>query len=177
MSKIHSNNCCLGPPPEGFVEQALNRGTKYLGLSPVSANGPEVKPNFPKSNQLEYLDLNGSNMEKEYFRQLIFSCQNLTKLSVQSFIGEWNSEDLVTGIAKNASTLKVLDISKCSKLHPHQIMDIVTFCVNLSEANFGDTEHSEDSLTFICEHLTPTIRKLRLFEDLNSSGTETLFEK
>ena len=44
-----------GPPPDGFVEQALCRGTKYLCL--MTHANPEAIPNFPKSNQLEYLDI------------------------------------------------------------------------------------------------------------------------
>ena len=128
----------------------------------ASAN-PEVIPNFPKSNQLEYLDLNFSNMEEEYFRQLILSCHKLTKLSVYYIIGQWKSADLVKGILQNASTLKVLDISKdkSEKLVPKQIMDIVTSCVNLTEANFGELNRGEEWTPFLCENITATIKKLR----------------
>ena len=154
-----------GPPPDGFVEQALCRGTKYLCL--MTHANPEAIPNFPKSNQLEYLDINSSNIEEEYFRQLILSCHKLTKLSVYYLIGQWKSADLVKGILQNALTLKVLDISKdkYEKLVPKQIKDIVKACVNLTEANFGEIHRGEEWTSFVCENLTTKIRKLRLDKD------------
>ena len=58
---------CSGPIPDNFIEQAMARGTKYLGLANVSASS-NPKPNFPQTNQVKYLSLSGSNMEENYFR-------------------------------------------------------------------------------------------------------------
>ena len=115
----------------------MARGTKYLGLANVNRMF-EPKPNFPKINHVEYLTLSGSNMEENYFRQLISSCHCLIKLSVYHFIGTWNPKDLFRGILQNASTLKVLDLStKCSFQCSNDIELIVKRCINLTEANFG----------------------------------------
>ena len=131
---------CSGPIPNDLIEQAMARGTKYLGLSNVNAMF-EPKPNFPKTNQVKYLTLSGSNMEENYFRQLISSCHCLTKLSVYHFIGSWNPKDLFRGILQNASTLKVLDLSKCRDMSSNDIELIVKRCINLTEANFGQMQH------------------------------------
>jgi hypothetical protein len=58
---------CSGPIPDNFIEQAMARGTKYIGLANVCASA-NPKPNFPKTNQVKYLTLSGSNMEETYFR-------------------------------------------------------------------------------------------------------------
>ena len=58
---------CSGPIPDNFIEQAMARGTKYLGLANVCASA-NPKPNFPKTNQVKYLTLSGANMEENYFR-------------------------------------------------------------------------------------------------------------
>jgi hypothetical protein len=114
----------------------MARGAKYLGLVNVNRMF-EPKPNFPKNNHVEYLTLSGSNMEENYFRQLISSCHCLTKLSVYQCIGTWNPKDLFRGILQNASTLKVLDLSKCRQMSSNDIEQIVKRCINLTEANFG----------------------------------------
>ena len=117
----------------------MARGTKYLGLANVNRMF-EPKPNFPKTNQVKYLTLSGSNMEENYFKQLISSCHCLIKLSVYHFIGTWNPKDLFRGILQNASTLKVLDLFKCRDMSSNDIELIVKRCINLTEANFGEMQ-------------------------------------
>jgi hypothetical protein len=61
------------------------KGTKYLGLTSgeVYVNPHQsIKPYFPNTNELEYLDLTGVCMEVDYFTQLIMSCHKLVKLSI-----------------------------------------------------------------------------------------------
>ena len=73
-----------GTVPHKLLEQALSRGTKYLGLSNLNFVST-LEPNFPLTNQVEYLALSSSLMDKKYFRQLLLSCHNLKKLSVARF--------------------------------------------------------------------------------------------
>ena len=96
------------------------------------------------------------------FRQLISSCHCLTKLSVYHFIGSWeeNPRDLLRGILQNASTLKVLDLSKCESLSGNDIELIVKRCIKLIEANFGQMDHY--SVSYLSRNLTPSIEKLGL---------------
>ena len=96
------------------------------------------------------------------FRQLISSCHCLTKLSVYHFIGSWEEKprDLLRGILQNASTLKVLDLSKCESLSSNDIELIVKRCIKLTEANFGQMEHY--SVSYLSRNLTTSIEKLGL---------------
>ena len=140
------------------VEQILSRGTKYLCLSSELPDYYVAKPNFQKSNQLKYLDIGATNMERGYFLQLILSCHKLEKLSIRSTLCDWSSKDLLEGILKNASTLKVLDLQELAygleTLKVEQISQIVTHCLNLTEANFGtlichDEIFMKNTLSFI----------------------------
>ena len=96
------------------------------------------------------------------FRQLISSCHCLTKLSVYHFIGSWEEKprDLLRGILQNASTLKVLDLSKCESLSGNDIELIIKRCIKLTEANFGQMEHY--SVSYLSRNLTASIEKLGL---------------
>ena len=144
-----------GVVPHKFLEQALSRGAKYLGLSNLSFIST-LEPNFPPKNQVEYLALSSSLMDEKYFRQLILSCHNLKKLSVNE--GYWKSDDLIKGILQNSNSLKVLDLSGCYKLKQQDFKLIISSCLKLTEANF-------DHMTIwdsIFVNLTPNIEKLSL---------------
>ena len=93
---------------------------------------------------------------------MISSCHCLTKLSVYHFIGSWEEKprDLLRGILQNASTLKVLDLSKCESLSSNDIELIVKRCIKLTEANFGQMEHY--STSYLSRNLTTSIEKLGL---------------
>ena len=125
-----------GVVPHKFLEQALSRGAKYLGLSNLSFIST-LEPNFPPKNQVEYLDLTGSYMDENYFRQLMLSCHSLIKLSVANPCGAWKSKDLLKGIFQNSNSLKVLDLSGCNKLTDQDIKSILSNCLNLTEVNLS----------------------------------------
>ena len=91
---------------------------------------------------------------------MISSCHCLTKLSVYHFIGGSHPRDLLRGILQNASTLKVLDLSKCFCLSSNDIEQIVKRCIKLTEANFGQMEHY--SISYLSRNLTTSIEKLGL---------------
>ena len=150
-----------GVVPHQLLKQALSRGTKYLGLSNLSFVSTVVEPNFPPNNQVEYLDLSTSLMDEKYFRQLILSCHNLKKLSVND--GYWKSEDLMKGILQNSNSLKVLDLSGCDKLKQEDVKSIVSSCLELTDANFDHmTICNTYSLSSIFANLTKNIEKLSL---------------
>ena len=147
-----------GMVPNKLLEQALSRGLKYLGLSRRSFFST-LEPNYPPTNQIEYLALRIpliSHVDEKYFRQLLLSCHNLKKLSVND--GDWKSDDLIEGILQNSDSLRVLDLSGCSKLNRQDMKSIISSCLKLTEANF-------DHMTIwdsIFSNLTPTIEKLSL---------------
>ena len=122
-----------GIVPHKLLEQALSRGVKYLGLSNLNFVST-LEPNFPPTNQVEYLALSSSLMNKNYFRQLLLSCHNLKKLSVND--GDWKSDDLIEGILQNSNSLRVLDLSGCGKLKVQGVKSIILSCIKLTEANF-----------------------------------------
>ena len=144
-----------GIVPHKLLEQALSRGAKYLGLSNLSF-ASTVEPNFPPTNQVEYLALSSSLMDEKYFGELILSCHNLKKLSVND--GDWKSDDLIKGILQNSNSLRVLDLSGCSKLNRQDMKSIISSCLKLTEANF-DHMTIWDSIFL---NLTPSIEKLSL---------------
>ena len=141
--------------PHQLLKQALSRGTKYLGLSNLNFVST-LEPNFPLTNQVEYLALSSSLMDKKYFRRFLLSCHNLKKLSVND--GDWKSDDLIEGILQNSNSLRVLDLSGCGKLKVQGVKSIISSCLKLTEANF-DHMTIWDSIFL---NLTPTIEKLSL---------------
>ena len=166
-----------GMVPNKLLEQALSRGAKYLGLSNLS-DVSTLKPNFPPTNQVEYLALSSSLMDENYFRQLILSCHKLTKLSVPGPYGTWNSDDLIEGILQNSNSLKVLDLSGCHKLDSQDLNTIVSVCLKLTDANFDHMNLHTYNLSSIFTNLTPNIKKLSLsgaslrLSDLNKLITQ-----
>ena len=150
-----------GMMPNKLLEQALTRGAKYLGLSNLS-DVSTLKPNFPHTNQVEYLALSSSLMDENYFRQFIRSCHKLTKLSVPGPYGTWNSDDLIEGIVQNSDSLKVLDLSGCHQLNFQDLNSIVSVCLKLTDANFDHMNLHTFNLSSIFTNLTPNIKKLSL---------------
>ena len=122
--------------PHRLLIQALSRGVRYLGISRLSFITTS-QLNFPPKNQVEYLDLTGSYMDGNYFRQLMLSCHSLIKLSLANPCGAWKSKDLLKGIFQNSNSLKVLDLSGCHKLTDQDIKSILSNCLNLTEVNLS----------------------------------------
>ena len=155
--------------PHSFLVEALSRGARYLGLSDVSFLSTS-QPNFPTTNQVEYLALSGPFMDENYFRELILSCHNLIKLSVANPCRAWKWDDLKKGILQNSNSLKVLDLSECPKLNSQDIKSILSSCLNLTEANFRanfsyNLRHVlEPNLSVKFESFAPNIEKLCLSE-------------
>ena len=89
--------------PNSFLLEALSRGTRYLGFFNVSFKSTS-QPNFPSTNQIEYLALRCSRMDENYFRELILSCHNLIKLSVSNPCRAWKCDHLKIGILQNYNT-------------------------------------------------------------------------
>ena len=149
--------------PHGLLVQALSRGARYLGLSNLSFILTS-QPNFPHTNQVEYLALSGSFMNENYFKQLILSCHNLKKLSLADPCGAWKSDDLMKGILQNSNSLRVLDLSGCCKLKPQDIKSIMSSCLNLTEANFSYNvwDIQVTNLSTIYANFTTNIKKLGL---------------
>ena len=149
--------------PHRLLVEALSRGTRYLGLSNLSFISTS-QPNFPPTNQVEYLALSGSFMDENYFRELILSCHSLIKLSVPNTRGAWKSEDLLKGILQNSNSLKVLDLSECHKLTYQDIKSILSKCLNLTEVNFSFNWWTllAPNLSDIFAKLTPNIEKISL---------------
>ena len=142
-----------------LLEQALSRGLKYLGLSKRSFFAT-LEPNYPPTNQVEYLALSSSLIDEKYFRQLLLSCHNLKKLSVND--GYWKSDDLMQGILQNSNSLKVLDLSGCDKLKQKDVKSIILSCLELTDANFDHMNLHTYNLASIFTNLTPNIKKLSL---------------
>ena len=163
--------------PERLLIQALSRGVTYLGISQLSLFST-LQLNFPSKNQVEYLDLSGSYMDENLFRQLMLSCHNLKKLSVADPYRAWKSEDLLKGILQNSNSLNVLDISKCYKLTYQDIKSILSSCLNLTEVNFSFNCWTVlvPNLSVIFASLTPNIERLSLSSDaISINAIKTLF--
>ena len=144
-----------------LLEQALSRGLKYLGLSRRSFFST-LEPNYPPTNQIEYLALRIpliSHVDEKYFRQLLLSCHNLKKFSVNDLT---ISDELTKGILQNSNSLKVLDLSACCKLDSQDLKSIVSRCLELTDANFDYLCLRTYNLASIFTNLTPNIKKLSL---------------
>ena len=72
------------------------------------------------------------------------------------------NDRLFTGIMQNSSSLTVLDLHNSRGLNALPFEEIVKNCVNLKEANFGETELNEPNIAFLCNNVTPKIENLSL---------------
>ena len=152
------------PPvmPHMLLVQALSRGVKYLGLSHLRFISTS-QPNFPTTNQVEYLALSGIDMDESNFRKLILSCHNLKKLFVNGNpYGTWKFDDLMKGIIQNSDSLKVLNLSGFCKLDSQDIISIMSKCLNLTEANFYFSSWDVPVSSVINANSAPNIKKLGL---------------
>ena len=173
----------LGTPqtpimPHMLLVQALSRGVKYLGLSHLRFISTS-QPNFPTTNQVEYLALSGIDMDENNFRKLISSCHNLKKLFVNGTgSGTWKFDDLMKGIIQNSNSLKVLNLSGFCKLDSQDIISIMSKCLNLTEANFYFSSWDVPVSSVINANSAPNIEKLCLsgsaisIEDISTLVTQ-----
>ena len=101
--------------PEGFLEQVLANGCKYLNVRQSNISGTLKLIN--SVSQLECLDIgvgdwtitvSCKNMWGRVLEDIISSCRNLKKLSL-AFQYTFNHQ-IVKNICKNGSTLQVLDL-------------------------------------------------------------------
>ena len=122
--------------------------------------------------------------EERVFEEITASCHSLEKLSLS---GQGTlSLKIIENICQNGQTLKVLDLHECEALHFDEIKCIITNCKGLVELNldnyhswatmFGVNSLCSESIKFICENLTESIRKLSLFNQdfITDSHVETL---
>ena len=148
--------------PHMLLVQALSRGVKYLGLDNLRFVSTS-QPDFPTTNQVEYLALSGIDMDENNFRKLIFSCHNLRKIFVNGTgSGTWKFDDLMKGIIQNSNSLKVLNLSGFCKLNSQDIISIMSKCLNLTEANFYFSSLDVPVSSVINANSAPNIEKLGL---------------
>ena len=94
---------------------------------------------------------------------LVKSCSSLVKLSLGH--KSLTINPFTDGICKNGATLTSLNLSGCLYISYDAIRMILFACKELIEANFSAIfPLTEASISFLCLHLTPTIRKLSLEE-------------
>ena len=83
--------------------------------------------------------------------------------NLETFIAGVNLDDrLFTGIMQNSTSLTVLDLHNSHGLNALPFEDLVKNCFKLKEANFGETDLSEQNIAFLCNNLTPKIEELGL---------------
>ena len=134
--------------------------------------------------KLKYLDFGYGSWiknEERVFEELTASCRFLEKLSLS---GQGTlSLKIIENICQNGQTLKILDLHECESLHFEGIKCIVTNCKGLVELNLDNYNYNFDeislcseSINFICENLTESIRKLSLFnqDNITDNHVETL---
>jgi len=174
--------------PPRFLEQILANGCLYLNLRRARISGSSQGFNLKNINvKLKYLDFGYGSWiknEERVFEEITASCRFLEKLSLS---GQGTlSLKVIENICQNGQTLKVLDLHKCEELHFEEIKCIVTNCKGLVELNldnyhrwttvFDERSLCAESINFICENLTESIRKLSLFnqDNITDSHVETL---
>ena len=84
------------------------------------------------------------------------SCLEKLSLAYQEL-----DSDLVESILQNSETLKVLHLYYCSGLSFKSIW-IITSLDKLSELNLGQTKLCRESITYLCNNLTPNLEKICL---------------
>ena len=166
--------------PEGFLEQVLANGCKYLNVRQSNIFGTFNLIN--SVSKLECLDIGVSNwvisfswktMSGRVLQDIISSCRYLKKLSLacqQTF-----NHQIIKNICKNGSTLQVLDLyGYAGRLTLKDIKCLVKNCVELKELNLDSDELdssgdilSLQSCSYICNNLTCKIEKLSLYDQEN----------
>ena len=110
-----------------------------------------------------------------FLPNLVKSCSSLVKLSLGH--KSLTINPFTDGICKNGATLTSLNLSGCLYISYDAIRMILIACKELIEANFSAIfPLTEASISFLCLHLTPTIRKLSL-EEQYVTDHETSFRK
>ena len=84
-------------------------------------------------------------------------------INLETLIAGVNLNDrLFTGIMQNSTSLTVLDLHNSHGLNELPFVEIIKNCVQLKEANFGETDLNEQNIAFLCNNLTPKIEELSL---------------
>ena len=113
---------------------------------------------FSKKSQLRYLDLSNCEASDHTIEELLSSCYNLKKLSMN---GLKLTLDMIKSICiQNGKTLEVLTFTTCPNLNHEMIELIVKKCSNLIEMSIAEINLSDYIINFFVNTITPNIEKL-----------------
>jgi len=151
---------------EKFLEQVIGKGCTHLSLRGASLYFSKL--NLKQSaSKLKSLDLQSAENTR-VINEIISTCYCLEKLSLAKTRGH----NIINFkyICQSAQTLQVLNLNSYAhygrQVSFESMQYIVERCFKLTELNldtdFSRFSLSQESISFLCNNLTPTIRKLSL---------------
>lgn len=157
--------------PAGFVKLAIQLGCKHLHLEgsciTVNNDSDYVIHKLPKHNHVKTLNLREFEETCDDSTRLMIACRNVEKLSLSAM--NFTTGRYIPSIVRNASTLKVLDLSNCWDIGYKQVKRIFTACQELKEVDLSccciGTRHkklTEESIEFIVENVPTSLERLNL---------------
>ena len=147
--------------PYSFVQFVLEKKCKSLLLRGSEMMGRTLK--LTKMSHLRHLDLGQCEMNERGMNELLFSCHNLKRLSLEYLSLEPHTVKSIC--LQNGKSLQTLDLETWGmgdQLKSESIPDIADYCVELRELNLSLVHLSKNSLHYLANNLTPKILKLSL---------------
>lgn len=145
----------------GAISTILCRGLVILRLAQAKIQIPIFEPDFIADgyqSKLQYLDLSMASIDSESLAQLLATCRQLVKLSLEAV----PLDDSVCREVANNRNLEVLNLAMCEGLTASGIILMMSSLQNLVALNIAWTHLDSDDIAAVVGHITPSIVRLNI---------------
>ncbi|XP_055700219.1 S-phase kinase-associated protein 2 [Phlebotomus papatasi] len=145
------------------IGRIITRGVIILRLAQTKIIDPIFEPDFfvrmdQFESKLQYLDLSMSSITTSGLQQLLKTCRQLRKLSLEHLT---LNDRVCEEIAQNTQ-LEVLNLTLCSGIRSRGLKNILTNLDRLQSLNISWTNLETESVAILVETITPNILRLNM---------------
>ncbi|CAN8003785.1 unnamed protein product, partial [Ixodes hexagonus] len=149
----------------GILGIVLNRGVVALKLAMSEVKGPLFnsdtllcRPVDNKFSKLQYLDISMTSIPTSTLAQLLSTCSQLKKLSLEHCI----LNDQICSLLAGNPDLECLNMAMIKGFSSGGLLHIAKGCRRLTAWNLAWTDMNSEMLAVLVENVTPDIRELNI---------------
>ncbi|CAN8009913.1 unnamed protein product [Ixodes pacificus] len=149
----------------GVLRLVLSRGVVVLKLAMSEVKGPLFDGDTPlchpvdsRFSKLQYLDLSMASIPTKTLAQLLSTCSQLKKLSLE----HCTLSDQICSLLAGNPDLECLNMAMSKGFTSEGLLHIAKGCRRLTAWNLAWTEMNHEKVTVLVENVTPDMRELNI---------------
>ncbi|KAM7287276.1 S-phase kinase-associated protein 2 isoform X1 [Ixodes scapularis] len=149
----------------GVLRLVLSRGVVVLKLAMSEVKGPLFDGDTPlchpvdsRFSKLQYLDLSMASISTNTLAQLLSTCSQLKKLSLE----HCTLTDQICSLLAGNPDLECLNMAMSKGFTSEGLLHIAKGCRRLTAWNLAWTEMNHEKVTVLVENVTPDMRQLNI---------------